>query len=85
MMHTIRLLQSANQIIATGTLNIQVPNREELLAIKAGNWAYDALMQKADDLMVSIENHYKTSPLPECPNAEKAIANLIEIREGLYR
>lgn len=85
MMHTIRLLQTAEQILATGKLNIRVPNREELLSIKAGDMEYDDVLQKADDLVASIENLYETSYLQESPNVEKAIANLIQIREELYR
>lgn len=84
MMHTIRLLQSAAQILATGNLNIKVTNREELLAIKAGALEYDALLQKADDLIETIEQLYKTSALPETPDIEKAIKVLIGMREALY-
>lgn len=85
MMHTIRLLQSAEQILATGNLNIKVTNREELLNIKAGALEYDALLQKADDLIARIEALYETSTLPETPNQEKGIATLIAIRETLYK
>lgn len=85
MMHTIRLLQSAQQILATGTLNISVNNREELLSIKAGEMEYEALLQKADDLITSIEKLYEISNLPEFPNSEKAIKTLISIRETLYK
>jgi hypothetical protein len=84
MMHTIRLLQTAEQILATGNLNIRVNNREELLAIKAGDMEYDALLQKADALIASIEQLYETSNLPELPNSEKGIKVLIAIREALY-
>ena len=84
MMHTIRLLQTAEQILANGTLNIRVNNREELLAIKAGEMEYDALLQKADALIASIEQLYENSNLPEFPNSEKAIGILIAIREALY-
>ncbi len=83
-MHTIRLLQSAEQILATGTLNIRVSNREELLAIKAGEMEYDALLQKAEDLMASIEHLYTLSTLPEVPDSEKLISVLVEMREELY-
>ena len=38
MMHTIRLLQSCEQIFKNSSLNIRVDNRDELLDIKAGNW-----------------------------------------------
>lgn len=85
MMHTIRLLQTAEQILSTGKLNIRVSNREELLDIKAGNKEYDDLLEMADNLIVSIENHYQTSNLPEKPDEEKAIQTLIKIREVLYQ
>lgn len=85
MMHTIRLLQTAEQILSTGKLNIRVSNREELLDIKAGNKEYDDLLQMADNLIASIENHYQTSTLPEKPDEEKAIHTLIQIREELYQ
>jgi predicted nucleotidyltransferase len=85
MMHTIRLLQTAAQILATGTLNIRVANREELLDIKEGNKEYDDLLEMADNLIASIENHYLTSALPEKPDEAKAIQTLISIREELYK
>jgi len=85
MMHTIRLLQTAEQILSTGKLNIRVPNREELLDIKAGNKEYDDLLEMADNLIVSIENYYQNSTLPEKPDEEKVIQTLIKIREELYR
>ncbi|WP_417940196.1 DNA polymerase beta superfamily protein [Flavobacterium sp. RS13.1] len=84
MMHTIRLLQTAEQILSTGKLNIRVSNREELLDIKAGNREYDDLLEMADNLIASIENHYQTSTLPEKPDEAKAIQTLIKIREELY-
>ena len=84
-MHTIRLLQTAEQILATGTLNIRVSNREELLAIKAGAIEYDALLEMADGLIAAVEKHFITSTLPERPDEEEAIQALIEIRETLYK
>lgn len=85
MMHTIRLLQTAEQILATGDLNLKVTNREELLAIKAGEMEYDALLQKADGLIATIEALYHTTNLPETPNVEQATSILIGIRETLYK
>ncbi|WP_264524739.1 nucleotidyltransferase domain-containing protein [Flavobacterium sp. N502536] len=85
MMHTIRLLQTAEQILSTGKLNIKVSNRDELLDIKAGNKEYDDLLEMADQLIASIESHYVTSNLPEKPDEEKAIQILITIRETLYQ
>jgi len=85
MMHTIRLLQTAEQILSKGTLNIRVSNREELLAIKAGGIEYDALLEMADNLIASIEKHYQTSTLPDTPDVAKAKAVLVGIREMLYQ
>lgn len=84
MMHTIRLLQTAEQILATGKLTIRVPNRDELLAIKAGEREYEELLDLADRLIASIEEKYKTSTLSGCPDEEKALQTLIGIREALY-
>lgn len=85
MMHTIRLLQTAEQILSTGKLNIRVSNRDELLDIKAGKKEYDDLLEMADCLIASIENQYQTSTLQERPDEEKAIQTLIKIREELYQ
>lgn len=85
MMHTIRLLQSCEQIFRTGSLNIRVDNRDELLDIKAGNWPYEAVMKKAEDLIRSIDFHHSVSPLPEFPDTAKTTKLLVEIREELYK
>lgn len=84
MMHTIRLLQTAEQILSTGKLNIRVTNRDELLDIKAGKREYDDLLAMADNLIDSIEKHYNQTSLPDLPNVTKATEFLINIREQLY-
>ncbi|MCT2406749.1 nucleotidyltransferase domain-containing protein [Chryseobacterium antibioticum] len=84
MMHTIRLLQSCEHIFKTNSLQIRVDNREELLDIKAGNWSYEQVMQKAEDLIKSIEHHHSVSFLPDDPDIKKTEKILIEIREKLY-
>ncbi|WP_411810908.1 DNA polymerase beta superfamily protein [Chryseobacterium scophthalmum] len=85
MMHTIRLLQSCEQIFKTGSLQIKVENREELLDIKAGNWSYENVMNKAEVLIKSIEHHHSKSNLPDTPDLEKTTKILVEIRNFLYR
>lgn len=84
MMHTIRLLQSCDQIFKTKSLQTKVDNREELLDIKSGNWSYKAVMNKADDLIQSIEKQYAISDLPNYPDLEKTTKILVKIREQLY-
>lgn len=84
MMHTIRLLQTAERIFKTGKLNIRVDNRDELLNIKAGDIEYDKLLVMADDLIASIDNYYSTTILPLCPDKKKAEDILVSIRKSLY-
>ncbi|AZB01926.1 nucleotidyltransferase [Chryseobacterium joostei] len=84
MMHTIRLLQSCEQIFTTHSLQIRVENRDELLDIKAGNWSYEMVMQKAERLIESIEHHHQISSLPDYPDLEKTTKVLVEIRKNLY-
>jgi uncharacterized protein len=84
MMHTIRLLQTAEQILKTGQLIIRVSNREELLDIKSGNREYDNLLEMADGLIASIESLYENCNLPETPDLDKMTKVLVGIREELY-
>jgi hypothetical protein len=84
MMHTIRLLQVAEEILTTGRLNVKRQNREELLSIKDGRAEYDDLLEQANGLIERIEQAYTMSSLPEKPD-EKAIEKiLVEMRMELY-
>lgn len=85
MMHTIRLLQVAEEIIRDGKLNVRRNNRKELLSIKRGEWEYDALLKRANKILEDIELHYPSSPLPEKPNVKNAIEILVEMRKELYK
>lgn len=84
MMHTIRLLQSAKNILKTGTLNIRCANREELLNIKYGKWSYKDLISYANQLLNEIEILYERTSLPKLPNYSLAEDTLIKMRETLY-
>lgn len=85
MMHTIRLLQVAEEILRDGTLNVKRSNRKQLLDIKNGNMNYDDLLMMANELMASIKSYCSTSPLPNVPDKDSAEKVLVEIREKLYR
>ena len=85
MMHTIRLLQVAEEILRDGKLNVRRTNRQQLLDIKSGNMDYDNLLTMADKLMENIESYCLSSSLPDVPDKEKAEMVLIEMREELYK
>jgi uncharacterized protein len=85
MMHTVRLLQSAEQILSTGKLNIRVENRDELLDIKSGNREYNDLLLLADNLIASIEKNFETCTLQDFPNKQKTENILVQMRTELYQ
>lgn len=84
MMHTIRLLQTALDIAKTGQVIAKRPNRDELLAIKAGQSDYETLVKMADDLTVEISQAFTQSSLSDEPKYEKVLAELAKIRQYLY-
>jgi len=84
MMHTIRLLQVAEEILTQGKLNVKRPNRDELLKIKAGHCEYSGLLKMADELQARIEIAYNHSYLPEVPDKEYIESVLVKMRTELY-
>jgi uncharacterized protein len=85
MMHTIRLLQVAEEIGRDGQLHVRRTNREALLFIKSGDFPYDELLGLADELVERIETVYQKSALPETPDRKKLEAVLVEMRTELYQ
>jgi hypothetical protein len=83
MMHTFRLLDIAEEIARTGRFSTRRPNREELLAIKAGTFEYDELMERANGKLESINALFEKSTLPERPDLGRANGLLMRIREEI--
>lgn len=83
-MHTIRLLQVALEIVRDGKLNVKRKNRNELLSIKRGEFNYNELLKMAEELMQKIEQETTKSLLPEKPDAVLIETLLIEMRTTLY-
>lgn len=84
MMHTIRLLQVAHEIMTQGTITNKRPNRDQLLGIKNGALTYEEIMQLADRLLDAIETASTQSSLPDEPNSATAIQILVNMRSALY-
>lgn len=85
MMHTIRLLQMANEIIADQKINVWRSNRDELLSIKSGVMAFQDLMDLGDILMKEIDQNLSHCYLPEVPDQKLVERLLVEIRGELYK
>lgn len=84
MMHTFRLLNIAEEIAVHGKLFVFREDRDFLLQIKRGEFDYEDLLQQVEERMHRIEALYAASNLPEAPDAAKAEALLIQIRERFY-
>lgn len=85
MMHTFRLLETARDIALYREIRVERPNREELLAIRRGEFGYESLLERADNLMKEVETLFTNSELPENVDRVKALQALIEMRQQLYR
>ena len=84
MMHTLRLLDMAIEILRDGRLNVRRPDRDFLLRVKAGEYSLEAVLEMAEKRLAKLEKHAAASTLPEAVNREKVAAALVGMREGLY-
>jgi len=84
MMHTIRLLQQAKEILSKSELQVQRFNREELLRIKNGAYSYDDLFVRAQKLFQEVEELCLHSLFPVAPDQVKLKHQLVDMRKRLY-
>jgi predicted nucleotidyltransferase len=84
MMHTIRLLEVALRLFQTGRLEIVSDNRGELLSIKRGEWSYDDLLARAEQLIGETDAAAAVSDLPAEPDRPRIEKALVGIRDVLY-
>jgi len=84
MMHTFRLLEIAAEIAQTGTFTTKRSNRDELLAIKSGQFNYEELLARADKLLAEIEILFSHSALPQAPDMKIINALLVDMRKNFY-
>lgn len=84
MMHVFRLLLMAKEIATEGKIKVYRKDREFLLAIKAGQFEYDELVQRAAALKDELPLLYQNSNLADKPDVEKIDELLIKMREAYY-
>lgn len=80
LMHTMRLLEMAEDIATLGRLVVRRPNREALMAIRAGEFSYEELLVRAEEQLARAEAAFARSALPEAPDRDAAIKSVLEIR-----
>jgi predicted nucleotidyltransferase len=81
LMHTIRLLEMAGEIARDGVLHVRRPNREFLLEIRTGVFAYEELVDRAEELYQGLESEFEKSGLPDAPDRMRINELLVEMRE----
>ena len=85
MMHTIRLLQQAKEILSKRELQIKRPNREELLRIKDGGYSYHELFVWSQKVFQEVDELCLQSLLPAAPDQVKLRQQLVDMRKQLYQ
>ena len=75
-LHLIRLLRMGVEILRTGEVNTYRPDREELLAIRQGEWPLERVLAEAARLDRELKQAHDTSRLPESPDFE-AVNHLV--------
>lgn len=83
-MHLVRLLRTGVEVLSTGQVWVWRGDRdaEELAAIRAGAWTWEALEAWALDTIRALEAAVPRSPLPEAPDVhaiERATLSLLDL------
>ncbi len=84
MMHTFRLLEMAIEIATESMINVQRPNRDFLLDVKAGKFEYQDLLDKANELQRKMESAFEESDLRDEPDLGEINRLTYELRNRLY-
>jgi len=61
--HLVRLMRMCKEILVTHKIIVKRPDREEILAIKNGLWAYEQLIEWADKQEQELDSLYEISTL----------------------
>jgi len=85
-MHTVRLLQTAEELLREGVLRVHRPNRDFLLDVRYGRAFknYDAFRKFAQDLIEKVRALEATTPLQKEPNLEAINSLIIGLQEQYW-
>ena len=63
---------------------VKRPDREEILAIKNGEWSYEQVIDFANQMQIKLDEAYKTTTLPKSVNYEKVNGLYHKLYEGYH-
>lgn len=79
--HLYRLLKMAEEILTEGKVYVKRPDREEILAIRRGEWSYDQLIEWSTNQEAKMDGFYNASKLPHkapLKEIDKLAVNILE-------
>jgi len=83
--HLIRLLKMGIEFLTTGELNVfRKSDKQQLLAIKLGEWKLEEVKFEAKRLFALAEESYVRSKLKDNPDKDKANKLLIELHNNFW-
>lgn len=80
MMHCVRLVEVAEDIVNKGEIVVRRPNREYLLSIRNGEHKYEDLLAYVSEKTEGLDDLFDNSDLPEEIDREKTRELLLQIR-----
>jgi predicted nucleotidyltransferase len=81
--HLVRLISEIEQILETGTLNLQ-KNQDQLKSIRHGEWTMEQIEDYFARKEPQLEQMYLASKLPHSPDEPRIKALLLECLETAY-
>lgn len=80
-MHLLRLMRMCREILLTGKVLVKRPDRDELLAVRNGQWSYDALIAAAEALEDECKALYETSTLRKEPDRTRLDGIIVDMTD----
>lgn len=81
--HLVRMLRMGVEILRDQEVRVTRTDAAELRAIRAGEWTYEELVERAEALGEAVRDAKASSPLPESPDEEHLNALCAEILEAV--
>lgn len=82
--HLIRLLKMGSEFLVSGELQVDRPEKHQLIEIKKGLWTLEQVKELAEEMFKTLEFAYIKSTLKDKPDYDAANKMLIRITETFF-
>jgi len=80
-MHLVRLMSMGMEALRDKVIIVKRPDAKQLLEIRNGKWAYEEILEYAQDMDDKIKMLYKKTELPKKPDIKLAAKVLMEVQK----